>query len=948
MTIVAAIILAVLIPPVLFDLAFRPTIRRLALRNVVRRPGEAGLVVGGALLATALITASMIIGNSFGSRVTSIAEARLGPIDEIVYLEDPVEAPTVAASIAELPGDLVDGVISASFAEVAIGSGVGPQINPKVDLLEADPASAVAFSGDPELLGAGDLPAMADDEVVLNETIAEDLSISVGDPVEIYHDGVPVSFTVRAVRPATGLNGLGEVIAAPGAVTGLFEDQTTVAQPVVLVSNVGDVYSGAALTPQVMTNLENLLGPDADISPVKQGLLDDAEFEATDMTTLFGTVGGFSVIAGILLVINLFIMLAGERQSEMGTLRATGLRRGHLVRAFSMEGVVYGVVAAAAGVVVGIGVAALVMTIAGSLFDDDRPLQLAVAWSNLAAGAIIGLAISQLTVVLTSWRITRLNIVRAIRELPAPPSTTGGRRSLIIGGLAILAGVAGYVGLGTDPFIAMIAPTMAALGFIPFLGRLVPKRAATVGCCAAALGWLAVVFGALPEVMRDPDVSLFLIQGVGLVALASVIFGQGDFLWQRAANMVTGGSIASRLGLAEPLARPVRSSLLVSMYALVIFTVTFIAVMNSVFQAQVPEFATQAGGGYEVIADSNLSGGLTATELEATPGVRAAAAVERGWADLTRMASADASSATSGDDTSGDDTSGDGSGDQERGSWEVSAIDHSITGAAPPPLVNRLAGFDSDDELWTAIVAGQPYLIADQDDGFDVGDRYLLIGRTGERTMLTVGGTTEQGWLIDAGLIVGPAAGTELFGDGYPATRFYLDVDEAVDPMVMASELTNNGAAQGVDAMSFEQAAKLATDEQEGFLYLLQAYLALGLLIGTAGLGVVLVRAVRERRRQFGVLRALGVAPFVIRQAFLVEAAFVAFQGVALGIGLGLLSSWQVLANSSAIEADLGFSVPAGALVILGLSCFAASLVMAAVPAIRAARTSPALALRAS
>ncbi len=42
------------------------------------------------------------------------------------------------------------------------------------------------------------------------------------------------------------------------------------------------------------------------------------------------------------------------------------------------------------------------------------------------------------------------------------------------------------------------------------------------------------------------------------------------------------------------------------------------------------------------------------------------------------------------------------------------------------------------------------------------------------------------------------------------------------------------------------------------FFQLMQGFLALGLLVGITGLGVVMVRAVRERRRTIGVLRALG------------------------------------------------------------------------------------------
>ena len=138
------------------------------------------------------------------------------------------------------------------------------------------------------------------------------------------------------------------------------------------------------------------------------------------MTELFGTIGGFSVAAGILLVVNLFVMLAGERKSELGTLRAVGLRRGHLVRAFTLEGAVYGILAAIGGVAVGIGLASVVMTMAGDLLSSEITIRLDVVTTSLVSGALIGLMVSQVTVLITSWRLTRLNIVRAIKDLPEP------------------------------------------------------------------------------------------------------------------------------------------------------------------------------------------------------------------------------------------------------------------------------------------------------------------------------------------------------------------------------------------------------------------------------------------------------------------------------------------------------------------------------------------------
>lgn len=924
MTIVAGVVLAILLPFVLFDVVFRPTIRRLALRNIVRRPGEAALVVGGSLLATALITASFIIGDSFGSSIRGVAVDRWGPTDELVLVTDPADMGAVKSEIGQIGSDLVDGTLAITYVDVSAGS-VGPDavIEPELLLLEADPDGAKAFTEDQDLFGSGRQTPLAADEIVINQGVADDLGLSVGERLNVFIDAKPVPYTVAAIRPETGLTGFGDLIVGTGSITGALQDPGAVATSAVLVSNTGGIFSGAELSDQAVTAIEDRVGDRARVVPVKQDLLDDAEAESAEMTELFGTIGGFSVAAGILLVVNLFVMLAGERKSEMGTLRAMGLRRGHLVRSYSMEGAAYGILAAIAGVGVGIAVAAAVMRMAGGLFDGDLTIRLDVVPASLLSGAIIGLMVSQLTVLLTSWRTTRLNIVRALRELPEPASASGGRRRLVIGGIGVTAGIGLYAVAGTTPLVAMLAPVIALLSLVPLVDRFVPRRAAIVAVCTLALTWVATVFGLLPEVMADPEIFMFLLQGVLLVGLATVIVAMLDKVWLRLAEAISRGGIAARLGLAEPLARPARSALLVAMYALVIFTVTFMVVLNAVFQAQAPEFAVQAGGAYDIYLDANATSGITADQLAERDDIDSAAAVRRG----ILSGRSDASSP-----------------DEDR--WRVSGVDPSFLAAQPPQLHGRSDDFASDADAWAAVAGSGPYLIVDTDVGFDPGDTYQFEGADGTFTTFTVAGTTEQGWLVNAGPIIGDDLLVGLFDDNRPPTRFYLDVIDEGAAKAVAASLTDDGVQQGVDAQTFLAAAKSATDEQQGFLNLLQAYLGLGLLIGIAGLGVVLVRAVRERRRQFGVMRALGIASPVIRQAFIIEAAFVAVQGVILGISLGLLSSWQVLTRSSAFEEGLSFTVPGLPLLLLGIGCLIASLIVAAVPAVRAGRTVPAVALR--
>ena len=78
------IVVAILSLPFLFVLARKPILRRLALRNATRRPRETLLVILGAMLGTAIMTGSFVVGDTFDSSIRRIAHEQLGPIDQIV------------------------------------------------------------------------------------------------------------------------------------------------------------------------------------------------------------------------------------------------------------------------------------------------------------------------------------------------------------------------------------------------------------------------------------------------------------------------------------------------------------------------------------------------------------------------------------------------------------------------------------------------------------------------------------------------------------------------------------------------------------------------------------------------------------------------------------------------------------------------------------------------
>jgi putative ABC transport system permease protein len=127
---------------------------------------------------------------------------------------------------------------------------------------------------------------------------------------------------------------------------------------------------------------------------------------------------------------------------------------------------------------------------------------------------------------------------------------------------------------------------------------------------------------------------------------------------------------------------------------------------------------------------------------------------------------------------------------------------------------------------------------------------------------------------------------------------------------------------------------------------ILQGFMGVGLLAGVAALGTLSTRAVVERKRQIGVLRALGFSARAVSVGLLVESALTALLGAALGVAVGLLVSQNTVDSLSRLNPELRFSVPWDQIALVVLVSLSAALLMTVLPARNAARLTPAEALR--
>ena len=127
--------------------------------------------------------------------------------------------------------------------------------------------------------------------------------------------------------------------------------------------------------------------------------------------------------------------------------------------------------------------------------------------------------------------------------------------------------------------------------------------------------------------------------------------------------------------------------------------------------------------------------------------------------------------------------------------------------------------------------------------------------------------------------------------------------------------------------------------------------LALALVLGAAAvlsLMVALLASVRERRRQLALLKALGLTRRQVRQVIAWQASIILVTAAIIGVPLGIAAgrwAWSSFAVSLGVVPVT--VIPGLALLAGFIALLLAGNLLTAVPATVAARTSPAVLLRA-
>ncbi|MFT5303133.1 MAG: putative ABC transport system permease protein [Mariniblastus sp.] len=595
------------------------------------------------------------------------------------------------------------------------------------------------------------------------------------------------------------------------------------------------------------------------VSVKRQGL--EASKGSTPFDALFLGLSMFVIGAALILVSLLFRLGLQQRAAELGIYKATGFNQKQIRRIWLSEMLLVSLFGAVVGVVLGVCYAWLMI------------LGLSTWWVGAIARPFLTLYISPLSLVigfLSGMLMCVLTISWSLRRTRAQPV-----RSLLAGELESQAGGLARKG---PAWVVMLAYALVAVAI------LLAVVAIFLSGQAQAISFLSAGFSILTALL------IFVYQWL-----------------RRPSTTTTAGSLSlSRLAMLNAKRNPLRSTLTIGLVAVSSFLIAALssfrltpselgtAGFDWVAQSSQPVFddLSTVEGQIKALGVGNaLEAGTTVMSFRFKPGEDASCsnlyqstqprvlgvsesfvkhfdspeAVSFGWATSLAAAPAEA-----------------------QNPWQLlgGKTVHAGTEEDPIPVV-----IDQNTAIYSLKIMAPGTVRQVQ---YDSGESIYF------RAVAFLENTILQGSLIMS---------ERDFENAFPSTagyRYFLidDGPEAEASNAETANLSNSVAMledrlsdQGFDARSAPKLLEGFMAVQNTYISTFQTLGALGLLLGTFGLAAVQIRSVLERKKELGLMRAVGFARAKLSKMVLMENAWLLLVGMGVGIVAALftvLPHWLV------------------------------------------------------
>jgi putative ABC transport system permease protein len=225
-----------------------------------------------------------------------------------------------------------------------------------------------------------------------------------------------------------------------------------------------------------------------------------------------------------------------------------------------------------------------------------------------------------------------------------------------------------------------------------------------------------------------------------------------------------------------------------------------------------------------------------------------------------------------------------------------------------------------------------------EDEGWALGDTLPFTFADGGEERLTIGALYEEADLV-GGMIVPPAAYVPHAAQQV-GTAVYVDLADGVSPDEGRAAVEAAGEPFGApDPQDRDEYAASLTAGLDMLLTVVYALLALAIIIALMGIANTLALSTWERRRELGVLRAVGQTRRQLRRMVRDESVLIALFGTVGGLGLGVFLGWGLVrAVGSTSDAASAFALPIGSLAVVVVVGAIAGVLAGVRPARRASR----------
>ena len=260
--------------------------------------------------------------------------------------------------------------------------------------------------------------------------------------------------------------------------------------------------------------------------------------------------------------------------------------------------------------------------------------------------------------------------------------------------------------------------------------------------------------------------------------------------------------------------------------------------------------------------------------------------------------------------------------------------------AVDPATVDDVTSLEASPGVAEALAGGKVMVHTDLADehGWSVGDTIHAAFATQGDVDLVVGGTFAERRLVGVDYLVSLDTYDEYF-------------TEELDAFVMVKADAGGDTSQvreGIQAALSEDYPNIDVQDQVEYrekqatfvnqlLGLVQALLVMAIVIALFGIVNTLGLSIFERRRELGLLRAVGMSRTQVRRMIRWEAVIISVFGALLGVLIGVSFGWalqQALVGEGVTE----FRLPVAQLIVYLLLAGGAGVLAAIVPARRAAK----------